>query len=141
MLLLAGIGVLAGCQVLGPAPTPLLDGAGGVTEWQVGDDNIPDAFTRGTAAFARAQDLVDAVLAEATGQGLPPGARLWSDVQATGSGSAVGIIQLANAGDDSVAGQEIRLRLLRDPAGWYIDAIAYRSHCRRGVDPSGDFCV
>jgi hypothetical protein len=61
------------------------------------------------------------------------------DVLDASAGTARAWIQLTGTADDSVAGQEILLSM--DGRGWFIDRLAFRDHCRRGVDPAGDQCV
>jgi hypothetical protein len=55
------------------------------------------------------------------------------------AGTAVGHVRILTAGDDSVAGIDLRLELGEVEGGWRIVSVEERLHCRRGV--SGELCA
>ena len=55
------------------------------------------------------------------------------------AGTAIGHVRMLVAGDDSVAGIDLRLELGEAEGGWRIVSVEERLHCRRGA--SGDLCL
>lgn len=112
------------------------------TGWRTTEDP-PEGFGVGGARYDSPMATLEALMTfgvESDG-GLPPGERLTGGVLDASVASARAWIQLTGMGDDSVAGQEILLYMVKDGRGWFIDRLAFRDHCRRGLDPAGDQCV
>ena len=49
------------------------------------------------------------------------------------------VVSETGRGDDSVAGSQYTLVLVREPNGWYLDELWIRALCRRAVFE--DLCV
>jgi hypothetical protein len=139
------IAFAAGCA--GPASEgegvnepPPFPGSVAATSWRTTEDP-PEGFGVGGDRYDSPMATLEAMMTfgvQSEG-GLPPGERLMGDVLDASAGTARAWIQLTGTADDSVAGQEILLSM--DGRGWFIDRLAFRDHCRRGVDPAGDQCV
>jgi hypothetical protein len=113
------------------------------TSWRTTEDP-PEGFGVGDARYDSPMATLEALMTfgvQSERGGLPRGERLVGDVLDASAATARAWIQLTGTEDDSVAGQEILLYLVKDGRGWFIDRLAFREHCRRGADPAGDQCV
>lgn len=142
------IALAAGCA--GPAASegdgvnqpPPFPGSVAATSWRTTEDP-PEGFGVGGDRYDSPMATLEALMTfgvQSEG-GLPPGERLTGDVLDASGATARAWIQLTGSEDDSVAGREVLLYLVKDGRGWFIDRLAFRDHCRRGVDPAGDQCV
>ena len=136
----------AGCAPTDPSPQanepPPFPGSVGATAWRTTEDP-PEGFGLGGDRFDSPFATLEALMEFGVQQegGLPAGQRLVGDILDEDDGTARAWLHLTGTEDDSVAGQEILLYMLQDGRGWFIDRLAFRDHCRRGVDPGGDLCV
>jgi hypothetical protein len=144
--LLSLLALGAGCAGPDPSPRanepPPFPGSVGATAWRTAEDP-PEGFGPGGDRFDSPHATLQALMAFGVQQegGLPPGQRLVGDILDADAGTARAWLQLTGTEDDSVAGQEILLYMLKDGRGWFIDRLAFRDHCRRAVDPGGEQCV
>lgn len=147
LLLVCVVWLLVGCASQSPSPAdalqpPPFPGSAAVTDWRMGEDP-PEGFGPGAAGYPSPRGLLEALLNEAVqqGDGLPEGTRLTGGLLEVGSASATAWVYQTGTMDDSVAGAEIRLLMRHAPAGWYIDQLSWRDHCRRGADVARDLCL
>jgi len=138
--------LLVACSSESPSPAdrepPPFPGSAGANAWRLEDDP-PEGFGPGTAGFASPGSLLEALLSDVVqrDEGLPEGTRLSGGMLEESSDTATAWVYVTGMLDDSVAGAEIRLLMRSAPAGWYIDQLSRRNHCRRGVDLARDLCV
>jgi len=138
--------LVTACASAPPAPTtpptpPPIPGSAAVTPWEVAEDP-PEGFGPATPGHRSPAALLDALLEEALRGGeMPPGAELDAGIGRVDAGFAVAWIHVIRVGDDSIAGDEIELGLVRDERGWHVRTLRYRTHCRRAVDPRAFVCV
>ena len=136
----------AGCAGPDPSPQanepPPFPGSVGATAWRTTEDP-PEQFGAAGDRFDSPHATLQALMAFGVQQegGLPPGQRLVGDILDADADAARAWLHLTGTEDDSVAGQEILLYMLKDAGGWFIDRLAFRDHCRRAVDPGGELCV
>jgi len=140
--LVAGCAAPAASEGDGVNAPPPFPGSVAATSWRTAEDP-PEGFGVGGARYDSPMATLEALMTfgvQSEG-GLPSGVRPTGDVLDAGAATARAWIQLTGTADDSVAGQEILLYMVKDGRGWFIDRLAFRDHCRRGVDPAGDQCV
>lgn len=109
----------------GDADTP----ASETTDWYAVDLS---ARIDPEARHFSARQAMDALVASMQ---FADGAEVTHGVSDVTDSSARGWIRATGFADDSVAGEEIRVRIDRDDVGWFVDPAAEgRATCRRGVD-------
>jgi hypothetical protein len=140
------VATIAGCAGTDASPPanepPPFPGSVAATSWRTTEDP-PEGFGVGGDRFDSPFATLQALMTFGVQQdgGLPAGQRLVGDIFDASDATARAWLQLSGTEDDSVAGQEILLYMVKDGRGWFIDRLAFRDHCRRGVDPAGDQCV
>lgn len=140
------LAAIAGCGGTDPSPEanqpPPFPGSVAATSWRTAEDP-PEGFGVGGDRFDSPFATLQALMSFGVQQegGLPAGQRLAGDILDANAATARAWLQLTGMQDDSVAGREILLYLVKDGRGWFIDRLAFRDHCLRGLDPAGDQCV
>lgn len=122
-----------------PPPFP---GSVAATSWRTTEDP-PEGFGLTGDRFDSPFAALRALMTFGVQQdgGLPEGTRLVGDILDGDAATARAWMQLIGNADDSVAGSEFLLVMTKDAEGWFIESMAYRDHCRRGVDVAGELCV
>lgn len=146
VLLVSFLWLLVACSSESPSPAdrepPPFPGSAGANAWRM-DEEPPEGFGPGTAGFASAGSLLEALLSDVVQRdgGMPEGTRLSGGMLEESSDTATAWVYVTGMMDDSVAGAEIRLLMRLAPAGWFIAELSWRDHCRRGVDVAGILCL
>lgn len=148
VLLAALVFLGVGCSSQTPSPAtggnvpPPIPGSVAATDWRPAEDP-PEGFGPGATRFASPQALLRSLMEYGVRDegGLAEGMRLQGDILETGGATAVAWIQVTGMQDDSIAGSEIRLELRNALAGWYVERLTWRDHCRRGVDRDAGLCL
>jgi hypothetical protein len=114
--------------------------APGSTPWQPFDDDLPGGVMEATHASASEalQEVASALGWEAT-PGVTEEPVTTSRLLVQGT-TATGMLLRWGLPDDSLAGEDLRVRMRRDDGGWRIEQLQVRYHCRRGVTDDG-FCL
>jgi hypothetical protein len=119
---------------------PELGHSPGSTPWQPFDGDLPGGVMEATHASASEalQEVAGALGWEATpGVAEEPVTTSRLLVQGT---TATGMLLRWGLPDDSLAGEDLRVRMRRDDGGWRIEQLQVRYHCRRGVTDDG-LCI
>ena len=127
--------VLSACSAPAEAPEPTFLGSVGASEWEAYDGELPPGGGGPDGEWETPQAALEDFVAWISASGLP-GHVTGVAGQLSGrptEDEATALVRLPWTGDDSLAGEELRIVMSRGPGGWSIDRVERRVHCRRGV--------
>ena len=116
-----------------------MDREPGSTEWRDSDRPVPTRLAEGGdgagAPASLLRELIEELRLDA---GL--GTEFWEQttrIHREDDDRAIGLVMQWGLKDDSMAGMDLRVRMIRDDEAWVVEGLDERFHCRRGVTDDG----
>ncbi len=115
---------------------PPFPGSAASLEWRESSEPA-DGLSAGDTTHATIGELVAAIRVLAAEADAEVNIGFLGPPEAT---RATLVVQTSSS-DEASAGQELVADVRRNDRGWYVEAVRFRTHCRRGIDPETDDCV
>lgn len=115
----------------------------GVTNWRTWEEEIPPTLAAPNEMWDNPGSLMNAWVAE-TDFIKMLGTDLWESTMRVVSANenlSEGYILNYGLQDDSIAGIEIKMTMIKDEENWHIDKVEVRNRCARNVTEDKESCV
>ena len=116
-----------------------MDRQPGSTDWRDADRPVPERLAEGAQGAQTPGSLLGQLIEELR-LDVRLGTEVWEQttrVHREEEGRAVGLVMQWGLKDDSMAGMDLRVQMVRDDEAWFVEGLDERFHCRRGVTDDG----